>query len=243
MKILYLDESGDHNLIKVERDYPLFVLGGIIVDRDYARTTLEKEVRAFKQVLFGRDDVILHTADIARNTGGFEKLMEAEFRQRFYRELNDLMRSLSFQVVACAIRKYEYVARHGLQAIDPYLLSLNVIVERFCFELGDTPHSGLIVAEKRRPDLDDELETAWIHLRHAGTQFQHGNEIDQRIVELALKSKRLNIAGLQLADLVLSPIGRRILGKHIHEDWNIVEAKFRRRDGRYEGPGLVILPH
>ena len=65
------------------------------------------------------------------------------------------------------------------------------------------------------------------------------------VIELltcGLKDKRLNIGGLQLADLVVSPIGRAMLGKPTHEDWEIVKSKFRRGPRGYEGYGLVILP-
>ena len=31
MKVLFLDESGDHNLAVIDPQYPLFVLGGVIV--------------------------------------------------------------------------------------------------------------------------------------------------------------------------------------------------------------------
>jgi hypothetical protein len=54
--------------------------------------------------------------------------------------------------------------------------------------------------------------------------------------------KRDNIAGLQLADLVVSPIGRFVLGKPVHEDFRVIEPKFRRRQGDYRGAGLVVLP-
>ena len=59
---------------------------------------------------------------------------------------------------------------------------------------------------------------------------------------VALRAKRENIAGLQLADLVVSPIGRFVLGKPVREDFRIVEGKFRWRGGRYEDEGLVVLP-
>ena len=50
-------------------------------------------------------------------------------------------------------------------------------------------------------------------------------------------------AGLQLADLVVSPIGRHVLGKSDKEDWRIVKGKFRtNRFGKIDGFGLVILP-
>jgi hypothetical protein len=41
MKMLYLDEAGDHSLTKINPDYSVFVIGGIIVDRTYARTVME----------------------------------------------------------------------------------------------------------------------------------------------------------------------------------------------------------
>lgn len=36
MKVLFLDESGDHNLAVIDPSYPLFVLGGVIVEQRYA---------------------------------------------------------------------------------------------------------------------------------------------------------------------------------------------------------------
>ena len=57
-----------------------------------------------------------------------------------------------------------------------------------------------------------------------------------------MRGKHENIAGLQLADLVVSPIGCFVLGKPAKEEFRIIEGTFRRRGGRYEGAGLVVLP-
>ena len=58
-----------------------------------------------------------------------------------------------------------------------------------------------------------------------------------------MREKCENVAGLQLADLVVTPIGRQVLGKPSKEDWSIVESKLRRGPkGNYEGYGLVVLP-
>lgn len=32
MKYLFLDESGDHDLINIDKKYPIFVLAGCIID-------------------------------------------------------------------------------------------------------------------------------------------------------------------------------------------------------------------
>src|SRR5438128_10962873 len=110
MKILFLDESGDHNLGVIDPDYPVFVLGGVLVDEEYALGQLDDEIRRFKRDLFGRDDVILHTTDIARSRGGFGRLRNPVFRAEFYERLNALVRSVRIEVLACAVMKAEYVA-------------------------------------------------------------------------------------------------------------------------------------
>lgn len=243
MKALFLDESGDHSLAVIDPQYPLFVLGGVIIDKDYAEGELTRALNAFKQELFGRADIILHTADIGRNRNGFERMMEGAFRNQFYEKLNVLMRKLDYTVVACAIRKDEHLSRYGVAALDPYLLSLDVLVERFCFDIGDVPSGGVIVAEKREPTLDRQLDVAWLNLKIKGTRFLQAKAIDRRLLGLNMRDKAENIAGLQLADLVVTPIGRHLLGKPLKEDWRIVESKFRRGlKGTYEGYGLVVLP-
>lgn len=242
VKVMFLDESGDHNLTIIDPQYPIFVLGGVIVERTYADGELEDRFRRFKIEMFGSDDVILHTADIVRSKGVFKEMRQPQFRERFYAELNALMRSIDYQVVACAIRKDEHYDRYGLDAIDPYMLSLNVLIERFCFEIGDQPDGGLVIAEKRDPTLDHQLELAWLNLRIQGTRYMQAKVIGERISAFNTRSKKDNIAGLQLADLVVSPIGRYCIGKAISEDWSIIESKLRRRNGDYAGAGLVVLP-
>lgn len=195
--------------------------------------------------LFGRDDFILHTADIVRRKGVFRKLTDKTFREHFYKETNRLMDEIDYMVVACAIKKNEHLAQYGLAALDPYMFALRVLIERFVFEIrqrggGDPGH---IVAEARDETLDNELRLAWMEIRTSGTGFISASDVRRHISELHIRNKKTKVAGLQIADLVVSPIGRHILGKSPKQDWNVVEKKFRRNtDGRYMGFGLMILP-
>ena len=243
MKILFLDESGDHNLSVIDPQYPIFVLGGVILDEDYAMGPLNDALDEFKDEVFGRTDIVLHTADITRNRNGFEAMKDGAFRDHFYSRLNKLMRTLSYSVVACVIRKSDYLSRFGLAALDPYLMSLDILVELFCFDVGDVKSDGAIVAERRDPTLDRSLELAWSNLRIQGTSRLRGMVVRERLSTLSLFDKKDNVASLQLADLVVSPIGRYVLGKPTKEDWEIVRGKLRRSPGEHiESYGLVILP-
>jgi hypothetical protein len=243
VKALYLDESGDHNLAVIDPQYPLFVLGGVIMERRYAESELPRELDAFKRALFGHTDLVLHTADIVRNRNGFEEMKDAAFRARFLESLNALMQRLRYTVVACAIRKTHHLGRYGDAATDPYLMSLDVLVERFCFEVGTARAGGVVVAERRGPELDARLEGAWAQLKRRGTRYVRADDICGRLTGLELRAKSENLPGLQVADLVVSPIGRHVLGKPDREDWHIVQSKLRCGPrGTTDGYGLVVLP-
>lgn len=95
---MYIDESGDHGLKTVDPRYPVFVLGGVIVDRTCVRTDIRSRVQQLKRDFFGRDDIVLHTADIVRGRNGFERLAEPGFRTEFYTALNVMMDELEYTV-------------------------------------------------------------------------------------------------------------------------------------------------
>lgn len=243
MKVLFLDESGDHNLAVIDPNYPLFVLGGVIVDKDYADGPLTEAFDQFKRELFGWTDIILHTVDITRNKNGFESLGHPQLRSQFYEKLNSLVSDLEYTVIACAIRKDDHLRHYGTAAIDLYRLSLHSLSEIFCDEIGAVRNGGMIVAESREPTLDQDLEYTWSSLRRRGSGYSSIEKIRDRISSLTLHSKRENIAGLQLADLVITPVGRHMLGKPDKDDWQIIEQKLRRGPhGEIADYGLVLLP-
>lgn len=230
---------------KIDPQYPVFVLGGCIVDLQYHQEEISTKMSNYKKKLFGRDDFILHTADLVRRKGIFRKLTDADFRDRFYDETNRFMKKIDYMIVACVIRKDHHLKRYGISAVDPYLLALRVLVERFAYEIRttDKDKSGFIIAESRDETLDNQLRLAWMDLRTSGTEYITATELRRYITDLKIKKKLDNIAGLQIADLVVSPIGRHVLGKKPKEDWKIIQTKFRSNyKGQYMGYGLVILP-
>lgn len=248
MKMLYMDESGNHDLRpeRINPRYPVFALGGVVVDRLYERTVIAPQMRDFKMHYLGNDEIVLHTVDMHRVQNGFEPLADREFRLDFYRALNELIDSWDFGIIACAIKLHDHIAQSEERALDPYMYSLDVVVECFCKELDGTPDSGFICAEMRNPGLDRDLRDAWVKIRREGTGLASAAEIDEKIVHLTLKDKKPNIAGMQLADLIVTPVGRSVLGLPMKDDEvsrQVVESKFRRGvAGQHRGYGLVVLP-
>jgi hypothetical protein len=246
--ILFLDESGDHSLSKIDLQHPLFVLCGVIMDEDYHNRAATDALNQFKEELFGRRDIILHTADFSRNKEGFEAMAVHDFRVKFFEKLQTSIMGLDFKVVACVVRKQEHLKRYGLHAVDPYLLSLSILIERFIFECGSA--GGSVIAEARDATLNNALELAFLDLKIRGTSYVSATKVQKRIRSFAIRDKRENITGLQLADVCATPIGRRAIGRNTYPSYSslgdfyrTVEQKFRRDwRGNAEGMGLVVLP-
>jgi len=243
MKTLFIDESGDHNLEKIDSQYPVFVLAGVIFDNDYYNKTAKEKIKKFKIKIFGTDKIILHTADISRNKNGFESLADKKVRDIFFKELYSMIESLRFEIVATGIQKKKHLLRYGIAAVDPYLLSLEFLVERFIFSLDDCKEKGVIIAESRGTQLDNQLQLAWLDLKIKGTRFLSPTRISEKITDFKILPKSQAVGGLEIADFVVSPIGRKIMGKPIKDDFKVIKKKFR-RDGsnKIMGHGLVVFP-
>jgi len=187
-KILFLDESGDHSLSIIDPQFSVFVLCGVIMDEEYHRNIATEKLDAFKMGLLGNREIILHTADFTRNKSGFEAMSNHEFRTDFFNALQDVIRGLEFRIVACVIKKEHHLQKYGLNALDPYLLSLSVVVERFIFECGSA--GGTIVAEARNPTLNNALDLAFLDLKIRGTTFISATKVQRRIHNFAIRQKR-----------------------------------------------------
>ena len=128
--------------------------------------------------------------------------------------------------------------------MNPYLLSLNLIVERFILYLKEINEVGKIIAESRNAQLDNELDLAYLNLKISGTRYLAPKEITNNIQQFSIKKKEENIAGLQLVDSLVTPRGRKYLDlKNFYLEYDNIKRKFRKnRCGKYKRYGLMILP-
>lgn len=139
--------------------------------------------------------------------------------------------------------KKKHLEKYGLSAVDPYILSLEFLVERFIFSLDDCRQKGIIIAESWGQQLDNQLELAWLNLKIKGTRYIEPSRVSDKIKDFKIILKSKAIGGLEIADLVVSPIGRALLKKQIKEDFKIIRKKFRRnKSGHVLGHGLIVFP-
>lgn len=245
---LYLDESGDPNPRSASEEYPVFVLGGVICDRHYADTVVRAALNSIKQELFGRSDFPLHTAEFKRYRGPFRALRGNDPMRALLRiRLLELLESLEYTIVACAIPTGPNEIAVYPAGVDLYLAGLQALTERFCGIVGgaNAPErpQGRIIAEARRPREDRAVLREWRRIVDEGTRSYSGEIIQSRIESLSIQAKSNLNPGLELADLVVSPIGRHVIRKPDSLEWDVVRSKLLRGpNGEIEGHGLIHLP-
>lgn len=239
---MFLDESGDHSLDKIDNSYPMFVLAGCIFDLDYYSTTVEPKINELKMKYFGRNDIIFRSYDIRKQKGGFVSLVDKKKRDSFYMDLNDLIKSFDFKIIAGAIHKSKLKEQYTDPG-NPYSLCLQFILERSVMFLGRSKEKMIFRIESRETHNDRKLAEIYEKFRFSDHNFFKKEEIQFKFIDLSFNQKNQNITGHQIADLVAYPIGISVLDeKRDNKAFDIIKIKFHNKDGEYQNFGLKIFP-
>lgn len=208
--IVYADESGDHGLVSIDPQFPVFALTFCVMRKaDYSGTVVPL-VQRFKFGIWGHDTFILHEHEIRKSKGPFAILLtDRALRERFYAELNGLIEAAPMTIFASVIDKERLRAKYATPW-NPYEIAL-----RFCMEQlhgllttedqhGKTVH---VIFESRGKKEDAELELEF--RRIAGNNSNWGyklTDFSQFDFQPVFVPKAANASGLQLADLTARPI-------------------------------------
>ena len=194
---LFLDETGDHGLSFVDRNFPLFVLCGCIIEVN-AFKTINEQVTAFKTKYFGTTEVTLHSREIRKCEGAFQILFNLKLKEQFYTDLNLILANSKYNLIASAIHKEEHIKKYGRGASDPYSIALSFIIERLVFYLdtiGEKAEARIIV-EQRGKREDQILLSHFNSIMNRGTYYLSPDRLSQRIKKLSFHHKYENITGL-----------------------------------------------
>jgi hypothetical protein len=245
-KILFIDETGDHDLVNIDRKYPIFGLLGIIFDYDYYMSNVQHEADSLKINFLGTSDVILHTLEIVRSKNSFVFCDDPNRRVPFYKAIDALLDKLDYTILFAVINKKDYV-RAYTNRFDTYILTLEFIVERFYLYLKDLSYKGInaageIIAESRDDKLDKLINNEYNRILINGTDYIKPSEIQGKIKNFEINKKKENVVGLQVADLVANQLGRSHLGLQRYWGFNL-ENKIRKGpSGKASGYGIKIFP-
>jgi len=250
MKVLFLDESGDHSLIKIDKQFPIFCLAGCIFDEVEYQQNSKSKIDAFKIRYFNKADIILHSRGIRKCEPPFNILLNKNTKQNFYTDINNLMSQLPYTILASVILK-ENLKNQYHDPANPYTLSLEFIMERFLYFLEENNDVGYISVESRDPKANTDLLAAFTETINNGSwgsdPFQKhvtAARFQRRIQKMIFVTKQQNENGHQIADLVAYPIAKYGLDpKKQNPAFEVIKPKFRKsRTGEILGYGLKIFP-
>lgn len=238
----FIDESGDHGLKKLNHEFPLFLLCGILVEQvDYS--IFSESFNSIKNKFWGNTNVIFHSRDIRKCEKEFVTLLDSKVKNQFYDELNWSMIQNEFTVFASAINKKEYVAIFGELQNDIYEQALTAVFNQiFMYLLNKHTETVInVIIEKRGKREDRKLEEHFKLLRNLGTEMFSAEQIANCNLSIQFRNKKENINGLQLADLTAYPIARFVLNpEYSNLSFEIIEKKIFKQDGKLFG--LQIIP-
>ena len=136
--IVYIDESGDHSLKSIDKDYPVFVLALTIFNKKEYAENIVPNYQDFKFRHFGHDIIVLHENEIRRRKNQFKFLFNKTLETNFIVELSQIIDNSNFQVITCVINKnklntsstkdknpYHIASEFCLNSLDQFLSEQN----------------------------------------------------------------------------------------------------------------------
>ena len=240
---LFVDECGDQNLTSLDENFPIFTLCSVLMSHSQLRA-MEGKISALKKKYWGDKTVILHSRDIRKCDKEFKILFDLDTKRCFYEDIDALLGEKdAYSVVSCSILKEPYIRQFG-KFNDIYGQSLSFLIERSIFYLDDVSDNAdmHIMAEMRGKQQDQSLLNYYNRLRDVGTHWVTPERLQSHIRKFDFLSKKQNVTGLQLADLIAYPITQHLLypdrvnfAYDIIKD-NIYESKSKRL-------GLKVIPN
>lgn len=239
--IVYVDESGDHGLGSIDRDYPVFVLAFCVFRKTEYVAQISPSIQQFKFSHYGHDSVVLHEHAIRKQVPPFAFLKSEAKRATFMTDLSNLVSAAPMTIIAAVIHKQRLMERYAHPA-NPYEIALLFCMERLYAHLRDqraTSETTHIVVECRGKKEDAALELEFRRIRDGANRWGR-----LACLELVFADKKANSAGLQLADLIARPVGLKVIRPdQLNRAYDIIEPKIRTSpSGRRSGYGFKVFP-
>ncbi len=212
--LVFIDETGDHNLTTIDKNYPIFALGALLIEEDES-IKMNQIVNEIKKDFFADDGTfILHSSELRRpshkKSDSRNKIMnDPAIRESFYKTFETkVMQGIDFRLVICLIEKHKFTNNYRYPA-DPYLFCFENLLNRIIRHGGQ--HNA-IYSEKRGQELDAELRAEYEKRCKVGVRFYLPEIVTQK-TSLDLIEKKQNINGLQVIDLIMACYVKHHMGK------------------------------
>lgn len=235
---LFIDETGDHGLLHIDPNNPVFLLCGILIDSEEYQRWREK-LNVIKTKYWGDKTVHFHSRDIRKCQKEFQILLDLKLKAEFYNDINEAIKSTDFTVICAGIKKQEFIHSYGKLINDVYEVCLSFILERTifkCDEYGSIDHKISSVVECRGKKEDRRLTEYFNKILSVGTGYVSKDRFARYNMNLNFRDKKANVNGIQLADLIAYPIGTFIKDKdRANPAYEAIKDKIYTKNGKIYG--------
>ncbi len=207
---LYIDESGNHSYGCTDSIQGRYLaLCGIMFSQfqneNYIAPKFEEMRSIFTEDVDDRPT--FHYTDLINKNGHFAKLNDASVKASFNGIYINFLESSEFTICCIVIDKKAHKERYG-QPMHPYHYCLNLLLERYVQFLRRIDSKGDVMAEGRGGKEDQLLKSEFQNFFNNGTSYLDSDKIQLRLSskEMKIKTKEARIAGLELADLLATPL-------------------------------------
>lgn len=213
--IVFADESGDHGLISIDPQFPVFALVFCVFEKTAYVEQIEPAFRRLKFKYFGHDAAIMHEREIRKQEPPFTFLrQDAGLREAFMADVSAIMAEAPFYAYCAVIDKLRHKARYA-DPWNPYEIAMQFCMEKLSNRLvadGQRGRLTHVLFEARGREEDRQLELEF--RRVAANQKQWGwraVNFARTPLEPVFVSKAANLAGHQLSDLIARPLALRAI--------------------------------
>lgn len=229
---LYVDEVGtdDFNDVTIPANRYLG-LTGVAYSLDTV-PSLHREIEALKHRHFQQDPddgaLVLHRSDIVKGRGPFQALRDPGRLANFGRDWIGVLERFEFTAFTILVDKLQMLKLDPGRPASAYAYAMERLTERFVHFLARRDAEGDIMPEMRKGNADAALQATFANICSNGTGNVSAAEVARRLPasNLKFRSKRDNVAGLQVADSVAHPSAKFIRAA---ADASIVLSAYERR--------------
>jgi Protein of unknown function (DUF3800) len=255
---LFVDEVGHGDFSGCELPGEQYLgLTGVIMDVGYEQGDFAVRMNRLKREIFQTENVILHRREIMnRVPPPFDRLNCNATRATFDQGCMRLVENSNYTVLTVIIDKAEHLRRYTVWRFQPYHYCMTCLLERYARWLSRRNLVGDVMFESRDKKQNMKLAKAYRRLYKRGTEQVKDHVFQKSFTsrELKIQNKAANVAGLQLADLIASPLCRDLICRNVKVE---MKAGFGKRivdivrgskydrcgwNGKIEGWGTKWLP-
>jgi len=241
---MFIDETGEANVLKPDPRYNLFSLCGVIFREDHYKA-FDADMNDLKEKIFGRTDVILHSFTMRNKEGAFKIFKDDEILGRFYIEFQRIVNAHEYYIVSAIVNKPLYKERYPERNFA-YEGSLEFLCERaFFIKKRVKDCSKLHICLEDRDKSKNRLVKKYYNsLLQQGNAYYSAKEFSFCHPILHFKKKTENINGLQFADLCAYPIVRAITNPdRVQPTFEVIKHKiYCSLSGNMAGFGVKVFP-